>query len=339
MFTFKSYGIFDTDIEITESSSVREVAEQQRLGVELHSVVRLCVSKDRRTASSGNEVEYTEIHIPRQIHTYLIGIEAELLILKHMSDTSSYLDMCQDIKVPFHFQHIALYGQTGNELVVRHVIEVVIIAIVFAICGNRRRRGSSAIHIDRELRTYHEIESSPLSSHQQRDIEVYHMRQVAGFIDMEVHIKEIALCIDHRDHLVVILHTISVQLIHALYTYGEEEGIMIEPVVYTEIRIHAGRRRMTRYSMQQRRVSRIGMQRYEMVGLRSEPGMGIYPHAREHQTYYGYYLFHYYLPQINRFGRQSYKKNPTYTSFYYFFAIFSSFCYVFFTKSRKRLGD
>jgi hypothetical protein len=97
---------------------------------------------------------------------------------------------------------------------------------------------------------------------------------------------------------------------------------MIKTVVDTEIGIHAGRRRMSLYIMEQRRVPRISVKRHEMVGLRSEPGMGIYPHAQERQTYYEYNLFHCFLSQINRFERQNYKKIPTYTSFLLLFCHF-----------------
>ena len=215
---------------------------------------------------------------------------------------------------------------------VRHVVEIVVVALVLTVGSHHRGRGGSSIYIDRELRTDEEIEPSPLASHEQGDIDIDHVRDVFGLIHMEVHIKEIALCINHRDRLVVILHTISVQLIHPLRTDGEKEVIMIEPVVYTEIGIHTRRRGVSGNRMQQRRVSRVGMKRHEMVGLRRERGMRLRPHAQERQKYYEYYLFHYYLLQINRFGRQNYKKIPTYTSFLLLFCHFFFFLLYFLYK-------
>ena len=247
---FKSNRIFDTHIQITEDSARRQIAEHERLYVKLDALIGLAVLEDGRTVFTGTQIEDTEVHICRQVHTRLVGVATIDLVRRKAPQTATYLRMHQDIEIPFEGQCTAADGSAGLELMVRHIVEIIVIGLVLAvsrILGTGRGR---TIEIDGELRTYHEIEPIPFSSDQEGDIHVHHMAQVARLIHQHVHIECIALRIHHADGHVEVVHLIGIKLVHRLRATREEEIIMIQPVIDTDIGIHTGRRLASGYIMQ-----------------------------------------------------------------------------------------
>lgn len=247
---FKSYRIFDTHVQVTEDSSRREITEHERLYVELYALIGLFVLENRRTFLTRTQVKHTEIHICRQIHARFFGITAIDLMGSKMSQPAAYLRMRQDIEIPLQRQGSAANGSTGLELVVRHIVEIIVVGLVLAVGGILSPRGCSAIEIDGELRTYHEIEPIPFATDQERDIDIDHMAQVTRLIHQHVHVKGIPLSIHHEDRHIEIIHLIGTELIHRLRTAREKEIIMKDPIIQTDIGIHTGRRLASGYIMQ-----------------------------------------------------------------------------------------
>ena len=57
------------------------------------------------------------------------------------------------------------------------------------------------------------------------------MGEIAGLINMNMHIEERALGIDHRNGLVVIVKLVGIELIHSLDAGRENKVIMEEPII------------------------------------------------------------------------------------------------------------
>ena len=129
----KRYRIFDAYIEIAECSVIRKAAHHQRLDIELHTLIRLAVVEERCAAAIRMQIQHAEIGIYRQIHTYFVRMKAELFMLVHVVDAAAYLRMRHDIEIPFHRHRGAAHMLTRHKLVIRHVVEIVVIAVVFAI--------------------------------------------------------------------------------------------------------------------------------------------------------------------------------------------------------------
>ena len=278
------YSIFDTYIEISECFAVRQVTGDKRLNIELHALVgRLAIFKDWTSARAGMKIEQTEIHKTRQIHAYFIGIDTELLMLKHVIDTSTYLDMRHDIHIPFKGHNAAGGSLPATELMVNHIIEIIVVLVILAIGGKDRGRGSGAIETHRHFRTHHEIEPTPLSTEEHGDIEIDHVGEVTGFIHADMHIEDLSFGILHRDRLIDLGNTVHIELIHTLHTQREEEMIVQQAIVGTDIGIHTGRSGLFGYIMEQRRVAQIAMEGYEIIELRIEPRLSACAYAYKRQ--------------------------------------------------------
>ena len=78
------------------------------------------------------------------------------------------------------------------------------------------------------------------ATEEERNIEVRHMGEIAGLIDMNMHIKERALGIDHRNGLVVVVKPVGIELIHSLDAGRENKVIMEEPIIEAQ---HSGHTR------------------------------------------------------------------------------------------------
>ena len=287
----KGYRIFDSYIEIAEDGVLRYRAAHQRLEIELHTLLRLAVVKERCSAIRHMQIQNTEIRIESQVHADLIGIQTELLVFIHVAYSSTQLQMRHDIEIPFHGHGGGAHLLPRDELVVRHVVEIIVCPFVLAIGGDLRHGGGRAIEIEGEFRTHQEIEPAPLASEEKREVEIHHVGQIPRFIHMHMHIEYIALGVPHPDRLVVLVQHVGIQVIHALQTDREQEIIMEKPVVRADIGIQAGSVLLTGDSIEQRRVTQITVQRYEMGGLRREFTERIRTDARERKTYYEYNPF------------------------------------------------
>ena len=90
---FKGYSKLDTCIEVPEGLSDTQVTTKKRLDKELYTfLLRFPVIKNRFGIRRVMQVEQTEIYIGRKVHTHLVGVETELLMLEHVSDTSADLN-------------------------------------------------------------------------------------------------------------------------------------------------------------------------------------------------------------------------------------------------------
>lgn len=268
---FKGYGKLNTRIEVPECLSYRQITAKQRLNKELYTLLlRFLVIKDRFGILGVMQVEQTEIHIGREVHTDLIGVQTELLVFIHVADASAQLQMRHDIEIPFHGHSGGAHLLPRDELVVRHVVEIVVRPFVLAIGGDLRHGGGRAIEIEGEFRPHQEIEPAPLASEEKREVEIHHVGQIPRFIHMHMHIEYIALGVPHPDRLVVLVQHVGIQVIHALQTDREQEIIMEKPVVRSDIGIQAGSMLLAGNRIQQRRVTQIAVKRYKMGGLRRE---------------------------------------------------------------------
>ena len=282
----KGDGELNTDIEISERSVIGYITEHKGLHKELDTLVGLAVVEHRRAASAHMHIKQTEIRICGEVHAYLIGVEAELLMLEHMSYTSAYLGVREDIEIPFHGHDRAAHLLVRLELVIRHIVEVIVVAFVRTVSSHFGTCRSDTPEVEGELRSYHEVETLPFSAKEDRDIDIRHLGEVARLIDMHVHIKELGLGIHHRENDIERTHTIDIHLIHTFHTDREEEGVMEEAVVDTEKAVHTGRGLLSGNGMQDRRIAGIAVQGDEMVGLRRKARERTRERATQPQTYY-----------------------------------------------------
>ena len=71
-----------------------------------------------------------------------------------MVEARADLDMRHHIQIPLHRHHTAGRRLTGLELMINHIVEIIVVAVILAIGGELGCRGRSAIEIERHFRTY-----------------------------------------------------------------------------------------------------------------------------------------------------------------------------------------
>ena len=325
----EGYRKFKTDVEVTESLIGRQATEQHRLAIELDTLIGLAVVESRHIALSRIEVEKSEIRICGDVHTYLIGIDTELAMLEHMSDPCANLQMRKDVEVKLHRQGSATHILPVHKLVVRHVVEIIICTLVLTEGSDLRLRGGDAVHVERHFGSDHEIEPCPLSSDQQRDIDIDHMRQVSRLIDQYVHLEQIALGIQHRNRDILTRHLIDAQLVHTFHTDRENTVIAEQTIVETNIGIHTRRRREIIDLVQQSRIARIAMQGYKMIYIRVKARERTRERATQSHAYYEYIPFHrLFVSEFNILGGKITKKISITQIFYHFFGVLPAFCHI-----------
>ena len=260
-------GKFNTYTEVIKRCIISRFTEQERRYIVLNAFVGLLViERIFRISRSGINIEQSVVGIEGHEPSYFLRLEVIFLIECLSIDAPSDFGMCHKVEAPFEFLLTTITDFLfGFELVIRHIEEVVIKAVVDTGGSTLRFGLGNAIKCVREFRSGKKIETPPLSSDKEWYIEVHGMRQILTVVNVHVHFKGISLSIKHVDFGIDDRLIANIKVVRASEASSEEEVVMENTVSHAQFRIDSGRNGLALDRVDKIGIADVGIEGHIML--------------------------------------------------------------------------